>query len=206
MAALGSEPCGLPSGERIAARAQRSAALEGADEIEHSRGRAGGGDLRPAPGQRGIGRLDHRAQEHPLNVLLPPEPALLLALRYPGISTRLNTQHATRNTASILRALALRLCAGAVEPVGAGPPAAGAAGRCLVAARAGGAQGSVADHSVLRPGGDGWLGLDLVPGSPGDWRQHGRCAERQLLVATRGSRIGRLVLSVQGGAAAEPNG
>src|ERR1017187_4471613 len=173
MAALGSEPVGLPPGECPAARAQRGAALEGAGEIEHSRGRAGGGDLCRASGQRGVGRLDNRAQEPPLNVLLPREPALLLALRYPGISTRLDTQPATRHTAIALRALALHLCAGAVEQVGGGPPATGAVGRGLVAARTAGAQRCVADHSVLRPGGSGWLGLDLVPVSPGHWRQHG---------------------------------
>src|ERR1019366_10427979 len=105
--------------------------------------------------------------------LLPREPALLLALRHPAIATQLNTQHATRNTASTVCALALHLCAGTVEQVGGGSLASRAAGRGLVAARAAGTQGLVWDHPVLRFGGSGWLCLQLVPGSPGDWRQHG---------------------------------
>ena len=61
---VGSESRRLSLGQHPAARGQCASRVEAFASVERSRRMAGLGNLRPAPGQRGIGGLDHAAQKH----------------------------------------------------------------------------------------------------------------------------------------------
>ena len=67
VAALGRSSRGAARGQRAAPRGERGIALAGAAAARGSGRVAGGHALRRSPGGRGLGRLDHGAQEHALH-------------------------------------------------------------------------------------------------------------------------------------------
>ena len=93
------------------------------------------------------------------------------------------------------------ICTGAVEQDGGGAAARGVAGPGMVAARAGGAAGFVAQPAVLWSGNSVEPGHHLVPIPSGHRPLNGPGG--QFLVTTGGRGLGGVVLSLQGGMAAE---
>ncbi len=80
---LGASAVRLPPRQRPAARNRFPADRRGPARASCSGGLARRRGVRPPPRPRGVGRLDHGAQERPLGGLLPPRDARLLPFRAP---------------------------------------------------------------------------------------------------------------------------
>src|SRR5208283_4361926 len=100
---------------------------------------------------------------------------------------------------ALVLALAGGVRPGAPEQDRRGAHAAAAPGPGLVAAKPGGASRPVAQSALLGRGSRRGFDLPVVPVSSGDRLRHR--ADGQLLGPVGGSRMGSLVLSLQGGAA-----
>ena len=80
MAAVGRPSAGLSPGQCAVARVQRGGVVAGAGAAENSGGLAGGGGVCLASGQRGIGGVDHRTQEHAGDVVLCVDAVVVSAI------------------------------------------------------------------------------------------------------------------------------
>ena len=81
MAVVGQGPDGLSRRQHAPACGERGARLAGAQAAERARRVAGGVDLRRSSGERGVRRVDHRAEERAGAAVLPAQPAALSAVR-----------------------------------------------------------------------------------------------------------------------------
>ena len=211
---LGAQPCWLPLRQPPPAQRQRAITMAVAPAVARAGRLAGSGGVRLAPGQRGIGGLDHRAQEHPLDVLLPAESAALSPFREQRRhgdarwqiedlqwAARIQSPHAILHPLTFALLLALRagFHPGPAEQDRRGTAAGCAFAPGVVAEGTSWAPRLLAHGAIFRVRND----PDPAHGAVRASSRLGHYQERQLLGAAGGSGLVLLVLSLQGAIAAQ---